>query len=101
MSEEIRIVDNGREEVDGLNESQIVGQPENARVIEGLTTNEDPGIGSRVQRREGAGQVTRTQLGGSTGAAGELGESEGLFSDVSHNGILRNQQQGWRMADGR
>ena len=84
LTEEIRIVDDGREEVDGLDEREVLGQPEDPRVVEGLTTNENSGIGSRVQRREGAGQVTRTQLGGSTGAASELGESERLGAKVGH-----------------
>ena len=71
LPELVGIVDDGREEVHGLDERETVGQPEDSRVIEGLATDEDSGIGSRVQRREGAGKVTRTQLGGSTGAAGE------------------------------
>jgi len=67
-----------------LHEREIIGQPEDPRVIEGLATDEYSGIGSRDERRESAGQVTRTQLGGSTRAAGELGQSEGFFSQVSH-----------------
>jgi hypothetical protein len=73
-----------------LHEGETVGQPKNSRVIEGLSTNEDSGIGSRVQRRERAGQVTRTQLGGSTRAAGELGEAEGFFPDVGHGALVRS-----------
>ena len=84
LSEVVRIVDDRREEVDRLHEREIIGQPEHPRVIEGLTTDEDSGIGSRDERRESAGQVTRTQLGGSTRAAGELGQSEGVFPEVSH-----------------
>lgn len=84
LAELVRIVDDRREEVDGLDERETVGQPEDPRVIEGLATDKDSGIGSRVQRREGAGKVTRTQLGGSTRAAGELGKAEGFFSDVGH-----------------
>ena len=91
LSELVWIVDDGREEVDGLNERETIGQPENSRVIEGLSTDKDAGIGSRVQRREGAGQVTRTQLGGSTRAAGELGQSEGFFSEVGHDAIGERQ----------
>jgi hypothetical protein len=80
----IRIVDDGGKEVDGLNQRETIGQPENARVVEGLATDEDSGIGSRLQRGERAVQVTRTQLGGSTGAAGELSQSERLSSKISH-----------------
>jgi len=84
LSELVRVIDNGGKEVDRLYQREVVGQPEDPRVIEGLTTNENSGIGSRVQRREGAVQVTRTQLGGSTRAAGELGEAESLGSKVGH-----------------
>jgi len=82
-----------------LHEREFIGQPEDPRVIEGLTTDEDSGIGSRFQRSEGAGQVTRTQLGGSTRAAGELGESEGFFANVGHDVVLDRRTE--RMADGR
>jgi len=60
LPELIRIVDDGREKVDGLHQREIIGQPEHPRVIEGLATDEDSGIGSRDQRRERAVQVTRT-----------------------------------------
>jgi len=87
-----------------LHEREFIGQPEDPRVIEGLTTDEDSGIGSRFQRSEGAGQVTRTQLGGSTRAAGELGESECFFANVGHVVVLGRRTQGtadgrWEMAD--
>jgi hypothetical protein len=48
LPELVGIVDDGCEEVDGLNESQTVGQPEDSRIIEGLATDEDAGIVSRV-----------------------------------------------------
>jgi hypothetical protein len=48
LTELVGIVDDGREEVDGLNKRETVGQPEDSRVIEGLTTDEDAGIVSRV-----------------------------------------------------
>jgi hypothetical protein len=89
LPEEIRIVDDWREEIDGLDQCQRIGQPENPRIIEGLATNEDSGIGSRVQRREGAREVTRTQFGGSTGAARELGQTKSLFAKVSHGCSIR------------
>jgi hypothetical protein len=72
LPEKVGVIDYGREEVDGLHQRQTIGQPEDSRVIEGFATYEDSRIGSRVQRREGAREVTRTQLGGSTGAASEL-----------------------------
>jgi len=41
------------------------------RVIEGLATDDEAGIGPVRQRRERSRQVTRTQFGGSTGATRE------------------------------
>jgi hypothetical protein len=76
-----------------LHEGETVGQPKHPRVIEGLSTNEDSGIGSRVQRRERAGQVTRTQLGGSTRAAGELGQSKRFLAKVGHGALVLSTQE--------
>jgi hypothetical protein len=88
LPELVRVVDDRGKEVDGLDEGQTIGQPKDSRVIEGLSTNENSGIGSRVQRRESAGQVTRTQLGGSTRAAGELSQSKCLFAKVGHGALV-------------
>jgi hypothetical protein len=89
LSELIGIIDDRREEVDGLHKREIGGQPKNPRVIEGLATDKNSGIRFRAQRREGAGQVTRTQLGGSTSAARELGKAERLLSEVGHESVGR------------
>jgi hypothetical protein len=84
LAEQVRVVDNRREEVDRLNECEPIRQQENPRVVEGLSTDKDSGIGSRFERREGAGQVTRTQLGGSTGATRELRQPKDLGAVVRH-----------------
>ena len=44
-AEVVRIVDDRREEVHGLHEREVVGQAKDPRVIEGLVTDEQPGIG--------------------------------------------------------
>ena len=44
LPEQIRIVDDRREEVDGLHEREIVGQHEDARVVERLAPNDEARI---------------------------------------------------------
>ena len=48
LPEEVRIVDDRREEVDRLHEREIVGQQEDARVVECLAADEQARI--RLQR---------------------------------------------------
>src|SRR5919106_1278178 len=81
-SKRVRVVDDRRKEIDGLNEGEIIGQDENARIVEGLTPNEQAGVVARREWGYGAREVTRTHLGGSTGAAGERGETEELVAGV-------------------
>ena len=71
LSEEVRVVDDRREEVDRLHEREIVGQHEDPRVVEGLAPDEEARIRVHGHAAQRARQVTRTQLGGSTSAARE------------------------------
>src|SRR5204862_7629444 len=76
--EGVRVVDDGGEEIDRLDECEVVAQHEDPRVVEGLTTHEDSAVGVRGYAAQRLGQVTRTQLGGSTGAAREAREAKEL-----------------------
>ena len=82
LPEEVRIVDDRREEVDGLDEREIVGQHKDPRIVEGLAPDDEARIGLEGQTAQRARQVTRTQLGGSTSAARERGEAEELLARV-------------------
>jgi hypothetical protein len=42
--EVIRIVDDRREEIDGLNDREVVAQPIDARIVAGRETDEDVGV---------------------------------------------------------
>jgi len=76
LSERIRIVDDRGEEVDCLHEGETFGQHENPRIVEAFATDDEAGIGAQRERGERLREVARTQLGGSTGAARELRQSE-------------------------
>jgi hypothetical protein len=82
LAEVVRVVDDGSEEVDRLHERHVLGQHEHAGVVERLASDEEPGIGVARERRERGGQVTRTHLGRSAGAAGELRETKELVARV-------------------
>ena len=82
LSEAIRVIDDRREEIDRLDEGEIIGQHEDAGVIVGLATDDEPGIGAHGKCAQRAREVARTQLGGSTRAAGERRETKQLVSRV-------------------
>ena len=76
LTKEVRVVDDGREEVDGLHEREIRSQQKDARVVEGLASNDETRIRPQGKTAQRAREVTRTQLGRSAGAARERGEAE-------------------------
>ena len=81
----------GREEVDRLHEREIVGQHEDPRVVEGLAPNDQPRIRLHREAAQRAREVTRTQLGGSTGAARERvrrKSSSRVFDVVSNRRLI-------------
>jgi hypothetical protein len=82
LAEAKGIVDDRGEEIDGLNEGQIIGQRKNPGVIEGLETDDEPRIRAPWQAAQGTREVARTQLGGSTRAAGKRRETKELVSRV-------------------
>jgi hypothetical protein len=74
LAERVRIVDQRRKEVDGIDDRQIVLQAIDPGVVVAGGTGEQTRIGLRWKLRQNARQVTRTQLGGSTTAAKFLGQ---------------------------
>ena len=76
------IVDDRREEIDGLHEREIVGQHKDPRVVEGLTPDNEARIRLEGQTAQRARQVTRTQLRRSARATGERGEAEQLLTRI-------------------
>ena len=78
LTKVVRVVDDRREEIHRLDEREIVAQHEDPRVVEGLTTHENAAVGVHRHAAQRLGQVTRTQLGGSTSAAREAREAEEL-----------------------
>jgi len=78
LSEDIGIVDDRREEIDGLDQREIVAHDEDPRVVEGLPPHDDSAVGVHRHAAQRLGQVTRTQFGGSTSAAREAREAKEL-----------------------
>jgi hypothetical protein len=78
LTERVRVVNDRREKVDGLHESEIVGHGKDACVVEGVEANEKTRIGWARQCRERAREVARTQLAGSTRAPRERGQPKEL-----------------------
>src|SRR6185436_2558128 len=74
LAEQVRIVDDRREKVDGLHERHVGGQYEDPRVVHRLVPYQQARIGTARQSFECLRQVTRTQLGGSTRATRERRE---------------------------
>ena len=65
-----------------MNERQVIGHDEDARVVERLAPDEQAWIIAMREGGQGAREVTRTHLGGSTRAAGEGSEPEELLAGV-------------------
>ena len=89
LSEVVRVVDNGREEIDRLNERNVVRQQIDARIDECLTPYEEARILRRWKPRENFRQVPRTHFRSSTGAPRERCQSKKLLSRLgrAHCGL--------------
>ena len=76
-AERVRVVDDGREEVDGLHEREIRRQTEHAGVVGGASCRPgDRGAPRRGQRSRISRQVRRTQLAGSTRGRASIREPD-------------------------
>ena len=74
-SEQIRIVDNRREEIDRLRDRLIAVDPQDGRIVAGVVTDEKiPQPFSRREFRQDGVKVILTQLAGSTARRGERRE---------------------------
>ena len=76
-SEIERIVDDRRDEVEGLHEGEPVGETEHSRVVRSVETDEHVRIGARVRRESvrDLPEVRRTHLGRSTAGRREVCQS--------------------------
>ena len=77
-SEIVRIVDDGREEVDGLHDGQIVAQPKHARVVGGAETHEHALVLGQRQVAQDLRQLGEAEFTRSTRAGREFGEPDFL-----------------------
>ena len=74
LPERKRVVDYGREEVYGLDESEVVVEAVDCGVVRGADPDEQVRIVDWGQMAQDLRQVVRTELGGSASAIGQLGK---------------------------
>ena len=79
LAELIGIVDDWREEIDRLDDSQVFGKLIYAGVLRSLHSGDEIGVGTEGQAGQRLGEVTRTYLASSTRAMNGLGETQLLF----------------------
>jgi hypothetical protein len=70
------VVDNRREEVDRLDDSQVVGELKDAGVLRPFHARDDIGVGLERESRQRFREVARTYLTSSTRAVDGLGETQ-------------------------
>jgi MHS family metabolite:H+ symporter-like MFS transporter len=83
-SERVRVIDDGRKEIDGLNEGQIIAQDENARIVEGLAPDEQAGIIAPIM-------LVTLRLAQGFGAGAEISGAGVMLSEyapVNRRGII-------------
>src|SRR5437870_5573101 len=93
---DVRVVHDRREEVDGEQQGEILGNAVDRRVVGRVQAEEEVGILAPVVLSKAAQdlrQVARTQLAGSAGAVGELGEALRLCRHPSV--ISRSGNSSW------
>jgi len=76
LAERERVIDDRREKVHRLDEREIVGQQKDARVVERFAADQELRMRITRERRERAGEVTRTQFRSSASAARESRQAE-------------------------
>ena len=82
----VGVVDDGREEVDRLHEGGLLVEPEDARVVSRAVVDEDARIVLLRQGTQDLGELARTELARSTGAANALGQAADALALVAHRG---------------
>jgi hypothetical protein len=86
-----RVVNDGREEVDGLDEGEVVRETVNPRVVGGLDADDQVRVARDVQTAQDLGEFARRELGRSTGARDHLCET--------HRSTSETKDEGGRMKD--
>ena len=79
LAERVRIVDDGREEVDRLHEREIFRQLKHAGVVEGLAPDEQPRVRFDRDAGEGLREIETSELRGASRAPRERRESGGVL----------------------
>ena len=89
LAKGIGIVHRRREKIQGLHQRQIVGNFIHARVFRMFISGQQTGIGDERQIAQNFGQVTRTDLTGSTCALNCFRQTDRLF--FFHFSNLKNK----------
>ncbi len=70
-----RIVDDGREEIDGLHERAVALERVHTRIVGGPIVDQDPWVVRHVQIAQDLGELTSRELARSTSAGGVVGQA--------------------------
>ena len=72
------IVDERREEVEGAEDREVVGDPVGGGVVGRVEAGDQVAVlGSRTKARQRVGEEVRAELRGATAAVGEIGQADG------------------------
>jgi hypothetical protein len=74
-AEVVRVVDDGREEIDSLNQRGVLGDLVDRRIIARADPNQEVWIGDRGEVAQNLRQFGWAELGGSTSAVGQAGQA--------------------------
>lgn len=80
LPEKIGVIDNGREEIEGLNEGEVVGQTVDRSVIGAGRADEEIGVVDVAEATQDLREFRLAELGGSSSARGEFGEAFDIFT---------------------
>jgi hypothetical protein len=91
-AEPVRVVDDRREEVDGLDDRLLVGEREDGRVVARLVADEDARIVGAWEVAQDLREIRRADLARSTGAVAEAREAHRIVGHAS--GLTRAPASG-------
>jgi hypothetical protein len=86
-----RVVNDGREEVNGLDEREGLGETVNPRVVGGLDADNQIRVARNFQSAQNLGEFARREFSRSTGARDHLGQT--------HRSTPETKDEGGRMKD--
>jgi hypothetical protein len=87
LPEDVGIIDDGGEEIDGLDDGQIIPQAVYSGIFGMFHADDQIRIGAQRQILQCLLQVARTYFAGSTGAVYGFGQAD-LFCVINHFGFL-------------